>query len=321
MTSEEAFLMAAQLLDERGQLLNAHLFRLVDGDKELFREVRDRLVSLGKAEDRSGVGLVRIDSSSSDPQANHVAYDRESTEGTTEGTAEWWLMNSGAIRGPMDLVTLCRMRQRGELLLSDVVRRGAQGAWRPLDEVPLLAAAKPVQRGIASQASVVPGEKDSFVPLEKSWSLGKQNRSGVAGRVWNVAAGIVGGSGRLKGLILSFAALGLFMYWWNLPPSSGTIYREFVTCRSVFKRLQDRRAKREDWQEAAARYRPRIQYILDRLKPRATGKHPLENALYLAGTQGVLLAIDSPGGFNDPDPQFEKHMKIARNLLDGLPAE
>ena len=163
MTLDEAIEAAGQLLEQRGQLLNGHLLRLVEGDKELFREVRERLIVAGIAEDRSGVGLARIERSASSGSTYGSSAIRNASFGTAslaattasapaqqsaalESTvAEWWLMSSGAVRGPFTLAALCEMRRAGELKPADVVRCGTQGRWQQSDEVAELAAARPAK--------------------------------------------------------------------------------------------------------------------------------------------------------------------------------
>ena len=155
MTLDEAIQAATTLLEQRGQLLNMHLIRLVEGDKDLFREVRERLIQDGLAEERSGAGLARIGAatkdrsdvsagSSVDIGGNFASSGRSSAF----RQADWWLMTSGAIRGPLDLAELCHLRRSGKIMPADVVRHGTQGLWRQPDDVPELAASKPdpVQR-------------------------------------------------------------------------------------------------------------------------------------------------------------------------------
>ena len=62
MTLDESFQVARERLSQQGQLLNGQLLKLLDGDKDAFREVRARLISEGFAEDRFGVGLGRLES-------------------------------------------------------------------------------------------------------------------------------------------------------------------------------------------------------------------------------------------------------------------
>lgn len=136
MTLDEAVREADRLLAQRGQLLNGHLLRLVDGDKDLFRDVRERLIHDGIAEDRSGVGLARIEHPASDPNPPSAAL--------MSTVAEWWVMSAGTTRGPFTLADLCRMRRAGQVKTADVVRCGDQGRWQDPDQVPELFAAKPV---------------------------------------------------------------------------------------------------------------------------------------------------------------------------------
>ena len=168
MTLDEAFAAASRLLDQRGQLMNAHLFRLVEGDENLFRDVRDRLIVNGIAADRSGVGLVRSTPKNhcvAEIHANQTQVASAAAQTIEEiaspsqiailesgpvqpddwSEAQWWVMKRG-VRGPVNLIELCHLRQSGEIEASDVVRQGLQGLWLQVDEVPLLATAKPATR-------------------------------------------------------------------------------------------------------------------------------------------------------------------------------
>lgn len=155
MTLDEAFQAAVQLLEQRGQLLNGHLFRLVDGDKDLFRDVRERLIAEGLAEDCSGAGLALAAQSKMAIAASHGARGGSVSFGVASSdhladfiksnyaSPDWWLMTGGTTRGPFNLATLCEMRSRGEFKPADVVRCGTQGLWLQPGEIKELAHATP----------------------------------------------------------------------------------------------------------------------------------------------------------------------------------
>lgn len=133
---------AARLLEQRGQLLNGHLLRVVEGDKELFRQVRDALIQGGRAHDRAGIALA-LNEFKVQPAQNHDVIDSDgksasapsSMDDSAELDVDWWLMATGQILGPFTLGTLRQMQQRGEICPSDVVRRGAKGPWIQQSEV------------------------------------------------------------------------------------------------------------------------------------------------------------------------------------------
>lgn len=161
MTLDEAFQTAAQLLIQRGQLLNGHLLRLVEGDKELFREVRERLIQQGIAEDRAGVGLAVVDTEDvPEAQVFESGLDSgfgsgDSGEGSSAAQTpetDWWLMKKGVAAGPMELHELCELCRKGEVDVADVVRHGASGLWISVDSIPEFAAAR---RGLDSRAAAV----------------------------------------------------------------------------------------------------------------------------------------------------------------------
>lgn len=142
MTFEEARDTAAKLLQQRGQLLNGHLLKVVHGDKELFRQVRESLLASGWAYDNAGLAL-DFNESEFDLQAGSKEAvgtgaplsESESSEDSTESDIEWWVMASGQRKGPFSLGTLRQMQQRGEICPSDVVRRGTSGPWLQQAEV------------------------------------------------------------------------------------------------------------------------------------------------------------------------------------------
>lgn len=378
MTLDEAFHAAAQLLQERGQLLNGHLLRLVDGDKQLFDDVRRRLIQEGVAEDRSSVGLAVKESSPRFRSASMTGPGSQAPA-VQSPPSGWWLMTAGATRGPLDLAELCEMRRRSEIKISDVVRHGTEGMWQRLDAIPELAASLPeeandgnslrirdrqraefelyksnwggghrafsgntkVQVGEASTAasasasgtadvtslgSAVPiADQDTdpnrnsiddrrFAPSARMWSIDDHKPPGWLKRSWNLMADLAGGSRRLTVILISFIAVGSFTYWWLQPPSSRTVYNEFTECRAAILKLQDRRAKRSDFSPVIDRYRPRVQYIVDRLRFRTS--NPVQNELYLAGSQGLLPLIDNPLNPVTAERLFAQHMEAAQRLLD-----
>ena len=83
MTLDESFQVARERLSQQGQLLNGQLLKLLDGDKDAFREVRARLISEGFAEDRFGVGLGRLESA---PGADVPPLSDHSVNESASGT-------------------------------------------------------------------------------------------------------------------------------------------------------------------------------------------------------------------------------------------
>ena len=152
MTLDESFQVAVQRLNQQGQLLNGQLLKLLGGDKDAFREIRARLISEGFAEDRFGVGLGRLENADgagvphvADLTANE-SFEESQRSAENELNADWYLMASGIIQGPMTFSSLGDMRMCGEIQPADVVRNGTFGLWQRPDDVPELAAIKPNQR-------------------------------------------------------------------------------------------------------------------------------------------------------------------------------
>ena len=331
MTFEEAYSAAARLLEQRGQLMNGHLLRLVENDKAMFSEVRSALIRDDVAEDRSGVGLafmsavaVAASERQVDAEFAKSGETRQVTGDIGSGEPDWWVLVSGAIRGPFDFETLCRMHRDGEIAPGDVVRQGERGLWQRPSNVLRLSAVENQQirqRGTSMPASNksddvsadLPVIPSTYFPPEKIWSSGKADRPSRLRQIWDVLAHWCGGSIRLSMGLASLAAIGLFLLWWKQPPGSETIYKEFTDCYSTLQKLRERRIGRSEWAPTVTRYRPRVQSILTRLQFRAV---PVQKELYMAGTQGLMPLLDVPRDPTDAERIFEKHIRAARALLD-----
>ena len=348
MTIDEACQAAARMLEERGQLLNGHLLRLVNGDKSLFRDVRDALIQTGQAEDRSGVGLVRKEtipgvphdgvyyaSAATNPSAIidvAVTITKPVTATITEpnqSASDWWLMASGVIKGPFELQTLRRMRMSDEIGPGDVVRFGTSGLWQQPGDVLVPVASemrdrlqdggksRPLQSVENNLAGVGSPESNDlqgpYVPPAKTWTADDRPGPQWFSRGWTLVADLVGGTRRLLQLLIVIAIVGAFSYWWGQPPPVSTIYKEFADCSRTLQKLRERRVGRSEWAPTVNRFRPRIQSLVDRLQYRS---HPVQKELFFAGKLGLLPLLDIPANPADSERVFDKHMNAARLLLD-----
>ncbi len=337
MTIDEACQAASRLLEERGQLLNGHLLRLVEGDKSLFRDVREALIRTGHAEDRSGVGLIRPEPV---PFAHQVGVHsvttrnqldggvvevREVTDEPDSATAtesdlsgrDWWLMASGVIKGPFELQALRRMRMNDEIGPGDVVRRGTSGLWcQPGDVLVPPASDETDQTGVVvAEPAELPAP---YVPPPKAWTAGDRPVPHWFRRNWMLVAEFFGGTRRLLQLLFVIAVVGAFSYWWRQPPPVSTIYKEFTECARALQKLRERRVGRSEWAPTVNRLRPRVQSLVDRLQYRG---HPVQKELFYAGKLGLLPLLDIPANPADSERIFDKHMTAARLLLDGDESE
>lgn len=162
-TFDQAFPAAVQELDERGLLLNVHLVRLVDGDQQLLRTIREALITDGLAQDRYGVGLAKSADFDSQRATYHLqrsaqAVIAESPDevvfaGESQNEADWWLMSGGATSGPYSLDSLIQMRRLGDVSDTDMVRQGAKGMWLIPKDVAELADISPTKRTITRKAA------------------------------------------------------------------------------------------------------------------------------------------------------------------------
>jgi hypothetical protein len=353
VTVDEACLTAARLLEERGQLMNGHLLRLVDGDKSLFREVRDALIRTGKAEDRSGVGLVKSDhgqavsndeidsittTQSIDRMVDGQSQSGEPTSATIiksdPSAADWWLMTSGVIKGPFELHALRQMQKNDEIGPGDVVRRGSSGLWCQPDDV-LVPPAKenrnvlqidgksgslPSEEGGEAKGTIVESTElpAPYVPPPKVWTADARPSPSWLSSGWMSVADLVGGTRRMWQLLIVMAVVGAAYFWWLQPPPVGTIYTEFADCSRALQKLRERRVGRSEWAPTVNRVRPRIQGLVDRLQYRS---HPAQKELYFAGKLGLLPLLDIPANPTDSERIFDKHMNAVRLLLEGDSSE
>ena len=205
-TFEEAYDAAASWLDERGLLLNSQLLQMVTGDEGLRDEVRALLLSDGVAIDRYGIGLVRgeqpIPSRTlrSDEGPSEILF-AEATDASLEerfqetgpvsdesAEAEWWLMAGGATRGPFMLEALQRLRRRGDVADTHLVRQGERGLWRSPHDVEELAEFVQLgpseQRSLAIESPVAyrTGTEEPFTKDGRSASLSSSRPSGSVSR-------------------------------------------------------------------------------------------------------------------------------------------
>ena len=169
-TFEEAYDAAARWLDERGLLLNSQLLQMVAGDEGRRDEVRAWLLSDGVAIDRYGIGLIRGEqpipcrTPRSEEEPSEILF-AEATDASLEerfqetgpvsdesAEAGWWLMAGGATRGPFTFEALQRLRQRGDVADTHLVRQGERGLWRSPHDVEELA--EVAQTGPSEQRSL-----------------------------------------------------------------------------------------------------------------------------------------------------------------------
>lgn len=362
MTIDDAFAAASKLLDQRGQLLNAHLLKAVEGNKDHFREVRARLIQEGLAEDRAGVGLVRIEIEMDTADQSPAVATEEIRFATVESISQfnplefatveddWYLMTKGMVRGPIRLNALREMIRRCEIRSSDVVRKGSDGLWQQPEEFSELKAAiaqgipKPAANQRHDRSSFVPNSTKSgaagtkvpaegvsaaidgvpspnrFVPPEKTWSTANEKPPGFLAKTWKMGADHAGGSRRLAVVLCVVIVAVGFIYWWRLLPSSAAIVNEFTTCRDSLSLLRQHRAGRSEYAPVVQKFRPRVEYLVGRLKPRANEHYPIDHALYLAGSDGLLPWLDNPTDSFVAENEFDKQILRVRQLLSGAPS-
>ena len=337
MTIDEACQAASRLLEERGQLLNGHLLRIVEGDKSLFRDVREALIRTGHAEDRSGVGLIRPESvpfvrrdgvrslttrNQLDGRAVEEVTGKPVSATVTESEfdlsgSDWWLMASGVIKGPFKLQVLRQMRMNDEIGPGDVVRRGTSGLWCQPGDVLVPPASDETDRTGVVVAE--PSElRAPYVPPPKVWTAADRPGPHWFRRNWLLVAEFFGGTRRLLQFLILIAVVGAFSYWWRRPPPVSTIYKEFTDCARALQKLRERRVGRSEWAPTVNRHRPRVQSLVDRLQYRG---HPVQKELFYAGKLGLLPLLDIPANPADSERVFDKHMTAARLLLDGGESE
>lgn len=146
-TFDDAFSAAQQKLTESGMLVDSQLLNLADGDKTLAQQIREALIESGLAEDRFGVALALASKEASEEASRRRAAQQRpadpsdevvfaaAEDDTSASDADWWLMSGGVISGPFDFPTLRRMRGRGEVAGSALVRHTERGTWQRPEEI------------------------------------------------------------------------------------------------------------------------------------------------------------------------------------------
>jgi hypothetical protein len=330
MMFEEARRAAAELLQEREQLLNGHLMRLVNKDKDLFRDVRQSLIKEGIAEDRAGVGLVRLSpennlrKSSDNRVGSDVKLDRTIDHATAEAD-DYWIMVSGRTRGPFDYETLQKMVEQQELNVGDVIRRGRAGRWvqpsslirpgqdiRRHDSTAVDPSTTPAARRLPDSATLS-SEPSEYLPPGKIWSLESRSRPSWLMTKWKIIADLFGGPKRLTQILIAIFLVSVLVVWWKLPPAPGTVYQEFADCYSQLQKLRERRIGRSEWTPTVNRFRPLVKRRVSQLR---YSRKQVEHELYKAGTLGLLPLLEVPSDPTQAERLFDKHMAAARRFID-----
>jgi hypothetical protein len=143
-------------------------------------------------------------------------------------------------------------------------------------------------------------------------------------RGWQSAARIVGGESRLWMIL---AGIGLIIggwYWWTMPPSSRTVYREFMSAYNEFKELRADSTDPARLNLKLSRHKSRVQALIRGLKSHrggASSRVPAKQELLWAGENELLKLLENPQMESrqelDLERQFEAHMQEALRLIDG----
>ena len=304
MTIDEAFKTAIRLLNERKQLLNVDLYRLVEQDKDKFRQLRKSLIAEGFAEDQSGTSLKatkrafqkrrdnQTDSVGSPPNTKQPNNDLTSVLSEAESEFGEPICFTEA-----DFLPLRNEKRKvvpTDLPVSQI---------RPDHH-------EPVHREPEVQ---VPEEAPALVTLD----LAEGGQSFVS----------LLKASRFTLLAMVFLAvlLAVTRIPWRASPDAHAVYQEFNQYYDQVKSLRTRATNAPvEWQRETSESRSRVQSILTAYKDArigASSQQPAKQELLWAGKDSLLVLLESPEISKKEHEklqlQFELHMREARRLLDG----
>ncbi len=357
MTPEKAYAIALERLQTHGHLLHSHLLHIVDFDESLMREVSERLVRAGLAEDNYGIELVAVaapnvlttDRESDSPiaTAGHERADaiqvspssrsknatrrttklpRTSTAGGPQRSLlRYMFWDAGRETGPFPREDLEQRLAEGRLQPNEFVRIESDDEWIPAalalnrtDQTPdsplkrLRPVQTPAEEVIAASKlamSIAAAAKRGAPPMPDSQPAGGMPPR-LANDDWLAP---YGGRGRLQnGVAILVVMLGIWIYW-SWPPAAKSISTEFHQYVMQLDGMKDPASPA--WKAFVIRNKPRIQKLVESLKPRVSA-NPVERNLFWAGETGLLPMLDE-GLDGESRKKFSTHWNNAQLLLGG----
>ena len=296
MTIDEAFDAAIKLLKKRGSLLNADLFRLVQRDKELFRQLRKRLIAEGFAEDQSGAGLKSTDRVLEQKRDERAAADSKP-------------QNVEISENPLFADLDATEQGQGSLI-----------SFSEEDFLPLRSE-KPKLAASTTPVSSVP--PDHRRPEETPEEFMQPSDQMAGGRT--ILSRLTDSKLNLCALALLALIITVTSIRWRNSFDAQAVYQEFKQYYDEAKGLRARSVSEPgEWQRSLARARSRVRTIVSGLKDVRTGasaQRPELQELLWAGNDNLSKLLDNPVlGKKDEEKlqsQFEFHMAEAKRLLDG----
>jgi len=294
MTIDKAFETAIAQLNERGELLNLDLYRLVALDKERFRQLRKSLIEQGFAEDQSGTGLKATERTSQ--KGSDTRSDSDDQRSDTK------LPNDALLSVPSD--------EENEFDPSI--------SFTEADFLPLRCEKPKVTPPPSSVSQSQPRlEEPDDAPALVSLDLASDSRqfvSQLAANKWKLLA-----------MVLVAIPLAITNFPWRNSPDAHSVYQEF---KQYYDQANDLRTRAVsdpgEWQHAMSQSRSRVQSIVKALKDVRTGasaQHPEKQELLWAGNESLLMLLENREINRNEEKklqkEFEYHMSEARRLIDG----
>ncbi len=171
----------------------------------------------------------------------------------------------------------------------------------------------PVEEVIAASKlamSIAEAAKRTATPKPASQPAGE-----ISSRLPSAASLLpYGGRGRVQNTVAFLVVmLGLWVYW-RWPPAAKTISTEFHQYAMQLDGMKDPASPA--WKDFVVRNKPRIQKLVESLKPRANGANSVERNLFSAGEKGLLPMLDE-GLDGESRKKFSTYWNNAQLLLEG----
>lgn len=294
MTIDEAFETAIARLNERGELLNVDLYRLVEQDKDKFRQLRKSLIAQGFAEDQSGTGL---------KATKRIAEKRCDTRSDSDAQGRDAKLSDNEMQSvPSD-----------KEIVIDPSISFTEADFLPLRHEKRKVTPPPSPASQSQQRLQEPDEATALVSLD----LGADGRQFVSQ--------LIGNKWKLLAMVLVALLLAVTNIPWRSSPDAHSVYDEFKQYYDKANELRTGAVRDPgEWHRATSHSLSRVQSIVKALKDVRTGasaQHPEKQELLWAGNESLIKLLESRE-INKKEEvklqkQFEYHMSEARRLIDG----
>ncbi len=363
MPSDELYAIALSKLQADGHLRHSQLLHFADFDESLKREVCERLIRAGLAEDQYGIELVWIappdvftdDGGSESPMATagqgrtgdapgspHSSRGKDVAQRTTDVTSKpqssptaggaqggplrYFFWDAGRETGPFPREDLEQRLVEGRLQPNEFIRIESDDEWIPAALALNRTGPSPATHSTRKRPAPTPAE-EVIAASKLAMSIAAAAKQTMPPKLDSQPAGQMpprhanddwltpyGGRGRLQNAAaVLVVVLGLWVYW-SWPPAVKSISTEFHQYVMQLDGIKD--PVSPAWKAFVVRTKPRIQKLVESLKPRAIGANSVERNLFSAGEKGLLPMLDEGLG-GESRKKFNTYWNNAQLLLEG----